>query len=301
MKQLFFSVLCMATAVMSAQDGTEWDNPRISNVNREAAHTVSIPWGSTSEVNGNAMEESPYYIDLDGTWKFRWVGNPANAPQNVFAPDYNDVTWDNIDVPSSWQVYGIRHGKNWDKPLYCNVQYPFSYDRNTYSIMAERPGWFSYNSNMPNPVGTYRRQFTLPPSWEGRTIYIRFNGVGHGYYLWINGKRIGYSEDSYLPSEFDITPYVTTGTNTVALQVYRFTSGSFIECQDYWRLTGIQRHCFVWSAPKTQIRDYFFTTDLDANYINATARLQVTIAGDDMPGATLEAEVADEAGTVVAS
>ena len=234
-KPLFTISLITCAMLAHAQDGTEWDNPNISNVNKETAHTVSIPYGNVDQVKGNDMSQSPYYIDLDGTWKFKWVGNPNNAPKNVFAPDYNDTAWDNISVPSSWQVYGIHNGKNWDKPLYCNVQYPFSYDRNTYSIMAERPGWFSYNSSMPNPVGTYRRQFNLPQEWDGRDIYIRFNGVGHGYYLWINGQRIGYSEDSYLPSEFNITKYVHSGSNTVALQVYRFTSGSFIECQDYWR------------------------------------------------------------------
>jgi len=284
----------MTVLSISAQDGTEWDNPNISNVNREPAHTVSIPYGNIDQVTSNDMSVSPYYMNLDGVWKFRWVGNPKNAPQNVFGNDFNDTAWDNIDVPSSWQVYGIRHNKSWDKPLYCNVQYPFSYDKNTYSIMADRPGWFSYNSNMPNPVGTYRRQFTLPAEWEGRDIYIRFNGVGHGYYLWINGRRIGYSEDSYLPSEFRITDYLQPGTNTVALQVYRFTSGSFIECQDYWRLTGIQRHCFLWSAPKTQIRDYFFTTDLDASYTNATAKLQVALSGEQLAGATLEAKLMDD-------
>ena len=293
MRKITLTILMITAVLAKAQDGTEWDNPKISNVNREAAHTVSIPYGTVDQVAKNDMTISPYYMDLDGVWKFKWVGNPANAPKNVFGSDYNDAGWDNIDVPASWQVYGIRKGKNWDKPLYCNVAYPFSYDRNTYSIMAERPGWFSYNSNMPNPVGTYRRQFTLPDEWDGRDIYIRFNGVGHGYYLWINGQRIGYSEDSYLPSEFNITKYVQKGTNTVALQVYRFTSGSFIECQDYWRLTGIQRHCFLWAAPKTQIRDYFFSTDLDANYTNATAKLQVTLTGADIKNGTLEPRLED--------
>ena len=156
MRKITLTILMITAVLAKAQDGTEWDNPKISNVNREAAHTVSIPYGTVDQVAKNDMTISPYYMDLDGVWKFKWVGNPANAPKNVFGSDYNDAGWDNIDVPASWQVYGIRKGKNWDKPLYCNVAYPFSYDRNTYSIMAERPGWFSYNSNMPNPVGTYR-------------------------------------------------------------------------------------------------------------------------------------------------
>ena len=113
---------------------------------------------------------------------------------------------------------------------------------------------------------------------------MRFNSVGHGYYLWVNGQRVGYSEDSYLPSEFNITKYLVEGENVMALQVYRFTSGSFLECQDYWRLTGIQRHCFLWAAPKSQMRDYFFTTDLDNTYTNAKANVKVTLTGIDITG-----------------
>ena len=120
-RQLLTTGLMMCAVLSQAQDGTEWDNPKISNVNREAAHTVSIPYGSIAQVSSNDMSQSPYYIDLDGVWKFKWVGIPSNAPKNVFDQDYNDASWDNIDVPASWQVYGIRHGKSWDKPLYCNV------------------------------------------------------------------------------------------------------------------------------------------------------------------------------------
>ena len=132
-------------------------------------------------------------------------------------------------------------------------------------------------------------------------MYVRFNGVGHGYYLWINGKRIGYSEDSYLPSEFKITDYLEEGDNTIALQVYRFTSGSFLECQDYWRLTGIQRHCFLWSAPKSQIRDYFFTTDLDNNYVNAKANVKVSLTGiEGVEGGKVDVRIEDK-GSLIAS
>ena len=245
---LLWLLLTAFTLPGRALDGKEWDNPNITSVNRELAHVLTVPEG--------------YSMSLDGTWKFKWVAKPSSAP-TAFAEDYNDASWDNITVPSSWQVWGLNHGKSWDKPLYCNVAYPFSYDNTTYSVMAGRPGWFTYKDAMANPVGTYRRKFDIPASWDGRDVYVRFNGVGHGYYLWTNGKRIGYSEDSYTPGEFKITDYVHTGENTIALQVYRFTSGSFLECQDYWRLTGIQRHCMVWSAPKTQIRDFFFSTDFD--------------------------------------
>ncbi len=284
----------------SAQTGKEWDDVKVTSVHREEAHTIAIPMASEADVAKNDMGLSPYYQSLDGTWKFYWVKNP-NLVQNAMCnKDYDDSSWTDIDVPSSWQVWGLNHGKSWDKPLYCNVAYPFSYNESTWSVMADRPGWFTYKGDMTNPVGTYRRKFTVPKEWKDRDVYVRFNSVGHGYYLWVNGERVGYSEDSYLPSEFNITDYLTTGENTIALQVYRFTSGSFLECQDYWRLTGIHRHCFLWAAPKSQIRDYFFTTDLDATYTDAKANVKVRVENSHLISeGQIEAKIMDGS-TVIA-
>ena len=293
------AVMCTSALTVFAQTGKEWDDPKITSVNRETAHTIAIPMASASDVTKNDMTLSPWYQSLNGTWKFLWVKSPSSVKEETCAKDYNDASWTDIDVPSSWQVWGLNHGKSWDKPLYCNTQYPFSFNDQTFSIMADRPGWFTYNSSMPNPVGTYRRTFTIPDSWSGRDIYVRFNSVGHGYYLWINGQRVGYSEDSYLPSEFNITQYLVAGENTIALQVYRFTSGSFLECQDYWRLTGIHRSCFLWAAPKSQIRDYFFTTDLDDSYTNAKANIKVTLTGaESINGGTVEASIMSNGSTI---
>jgi beta-galactosidase len=252
----------------------------------------------------NDMTLSPWYQSLDGKWKFYWVKSPTSLNNAMCGKTYNDAAWTDIDVPSSWQVWGLRNGKSWDKPLYCNVAYPFSFNESTYSVMADRPSWFTYNSSMPNPVGTYRRTFTIPDTWQGRDVYVRFNSVGHGYYLWINGQRIGYSEDSYLPSEFKITDYLVEGENTIALQVYRFTSGSFLECQDYWRLTGIHRSCFLWSAPKTQIRDFFFTSNLNSTFTSAKANVKVEVTGSEASegteNLTLEAKLLNGT-TIIAS
>lgn len=277
----------------------EWDDVSINSLNREAAHSLGVPLSDASAVSIGDMESSPYFKSLNGTWKFKWVGKPANRPKGFEAVGYNDASWDDIAVPSAWQVYGIRNGKNWDKPLYCNVSYPFSYNESTWSVMADRPGWFTYKGDMANPVGNYRRTFTVPADWAGRKVYIRFNGVGHGYYVWVNGQCAGYAEDSYLPSEFDITDLITDGENTLAVQVYRFTSGSFLECQDYWRMTGITRDVFIWSAPQTQIRDYFATTTLKDNYVNSTVNVDVKIAGNALAGGKLTAKVAD-GGNVIA-
>ena len=296
MTKSFFLFLALHSSLFTfAQTGKEWDDPKITSVNREVAHTTAIPMATETDIVSNDMSASPYYLSLDGKWKFYWVNTPSKATAAMCAKDYNDASWTDIDVPSSWQVWGIHNGKAWDKPLYCNVAYPFSFSESNYSVMASRPSWFTYNSSMPNPVGTYRRTFTIPAGWEGRDVYVRFNGVGHGYYLWINGQRIGYSEDSYVPSEFNITDYLVEGENSIALQVYRFTSGSFLECQDYWRLTGIQRHCFLWSAPKSQIRDYFFTTDLGSTYKTAKAKVRVTVTNSDLldSNSQVEAKILD--------
>lgn len=127
------------------------------------------------------------------------------------------------------------------------------------NVIQPRPSNYTF-ATMPNPVGSYRREFILPDSWKGRDIFIRFNGVEAGFYIWVNGKKVGYSEDSYLPAEFNLTPYLKAGKNVLAVEVYRFTDGSFLECQDFWRFSGIFRDVFLWSAPKTQIRDFFFRT-----------------------------------------
>ncbi|MDE5880283.1 MAG: DUF4981 domain-containing protein, partial [Muribaculaceae bacterium] len=301
MKKIFILASIIAATgfvTTSAQTYKEWDDVSVTHLNRERAHTLGIPLADASAVAENSIEQSPYYMSLNGVWKFKWVPNPDKSPVGFEAPDYAVESWDNIDVPSAWQVYGVRNDKDWDKPLYCNVAYPFSYDQNTYSIMANRPGWFTYNENMKNPVGHYRRTFSVPEDWDGRDVYIRFNGAGHGYYVWVNGQLAGYAEDSYLPSEFNITDLLKDGENTLAVQVYRFTSGSFLECQDYWRMTGLTRDVFLWSAPKTQIRDYFATTTLTDNYTNSTVNIETEIVGAPLSG-TLTAKIMD-GGTLIA-
>lgn len=285
--------IAFAAAGIQAQTLNEWDNPSITSINREPAHTLAIPQDNAIGTTVAAQEASPFYMSLNGTWKFKWVPNPTQRPADFYKTDYDVSGWDNIEVPSTWQVYGIRNGKQWDKPLYVNTRYPFTYTSN-FSVMADRPSDWTYSGQMTNPVGHYRRTFEVPATWDGRDVYVRFNGAGHGYYVWVNGAFAGYAEDSYLPSEFNITPLLRKGTNTIAVQVYRFTSGSFLECQDYWRLTGITRDVFLWAAPKTQLRDYFFTTrSLTADGTSATAQLKVSTQGASLSNGSIEARITD--------
>ena len=263
-------------------DKPEWNNELVSDVNREKAVQIVIPFADERQAMNLTIEESPYYKTLNGTWKFNWVADPKDRPQDFYLPEYDVSQWDNIKVPANWQIEAVRNNKKWDKPLYCNVIYPFC-DSNWQKIewpnvIQPRPANYTFAS-MTNPVGSYRREFTLPDSWKGRDVFVRFNGVEAGFYLWVNGKKVGYSEDSYLPAEFNLSPYLKAGKNVLAVEVYRFTDGSFLECQDFWRFSGIFRDVFLWSAPKTQIRDFFFRADLDNEYKNAVVSLDVDVTG----------------------
>lgn len=298
-KTLISALAILFTVAGSTQTLKEWDDVSITQINRQEAHTLDIPLASAADgakayTPTNALESSPYYMNLNGTWKFQWVSSPEKASETFYHDDFDAASWDDIEVPSAWQVYGLRHGKNWDKPIYINTRYPFTYDPKTFSVMTDRPDWYTYNNDMKNPVGSYRREFTLPKDWKGRDVFLRFNGAGHGYYVWVNGEFVGYAEDSYLPSEFDVTDKLRAGVNNVSVRVYRFTTASLIECQDYWRMTGITRDVYLWSAPKTRINDFFFrTTELAKNNTEADATLTVNIAGKPSKRTTIEAQLLD--------
>lgn len=288
-KRTFFPSLLALTlpflaSPLPAQTGDEWDDVSVTSLNRLTAHDLTIPFATESAGRTLDMEQSPYYQSLNGQWQFNWSALPANAPSGFEAESYDASSWSLIDVPSCWQVYGMRHNRNWDKPLYVNERYPFTYNSYTFSVMdASRPSNYTYNENMKNPVGCYRRTFTVPSSWDGRDVFLRFCGAGHGYYVWVNGNFVGYAEDSYLPSDFDITSCLHEGENTVAVKCYRFTSGSFLECQDYWRLTGITRDVYLWSAAKDRIADFFFKTkSLTLNNTVAQNTLTMQVTGENL-------------------
>lgn len=283
------ALLAAMTLTSSAQTMTEWDDVRVTSVNRQPAVTLALPVTDRAQITDNGgVPASPYSMLLNGQWRFCWSPDPSAVPVGFQDVDYSVDDWDLITVPQPWQIFAARNGKEWDLPLYVNVNYPFTYDKDTYSVMTHRPDDWTYNDSMKNPVGCYRREFTVPDSWDGRDVYVRFNGTGHGFYLWVNGQYVGYSEDSYLPAEFDITDALVPGDNTIAVQVYRFTSGSFLECQDYWRLTGIMRDVVLWSAPRTQIRDYFFTSAFDGDYSRARVNVQVTPRGEPLRDGRVE-------------
>ncbi len=298
MKKYLLPLICLASLGAFSQTMTEWDDVSVTSLNRIQSHDLSIPFDNAEAAHSLDLSKSPYYLDLNGTWKFRWCALPSKVPAGFYADGFDASSWDNITVPMPWQMYGVRNNKSWDKPLYVNTRYPFTYT-DSYSVMAARPGDYTYNEQMKNPVGCYRRTFTLPEGWLGRKTFLRFNGAGHGYYVWVNGQFAGYAEDSYLPSEFDVSDFVHEGENNVSVQVYRFTSGSFLECQDYWRLTGITRDVYLWSAPEKRIGDFFFqTTKLSANGTSGQAQLQTSIEGESLSGMKLQMTITDGANVV---
>lgn len=200
---------------------------------------------------------SPWYKLINGTWDFLLVDAPERAPEGFYLPDFDTANWHTIRVPGNWQLQGF------DRPIYTNAQFPF--EPNYPRVPQE------------NPTGLYRRTFTVDPEWIGRRIFIGFGGVDSAFYLWINGKPVGYSQDSRLPAEFDVTEYVQPGENTAALMVLRWSDGTYLEDQDMWWLSGIHRDVYLYTTPNVYIQDYFIKTLFDAEYRDAVLDVEVKI------------------------
>jgi beta-galactosidase len=275
-----FTLLFLNTVVSSVhaqeKESPDWENPAMFNQNKEKPRTSFIPFRTVEEALNLKKNQSVFYKNLNGKWRFNWVRKPADRPVDFYKPDYDVSGWDEIAVPSNWEIqgYGI--------PIYVNHQYEFADYKAPVSdemefidnIYPANPGKVPHDYN---PVGSYRTTFTVPESWDGRQVFIQFGAVKSAFYLWINGQKVGYSQGSKTPAEWDITDYLTEGKNVLAAEVYRWSDGSYLECQDFWRISGIKRDVFLYSSPKVRIRDFFAKTDLDAEYKNATLELDVEL------------------------
>lgn len=239
----------------------EIEDPEVFAINKEPAHATLMPYADLGEALAANRHESSFCRSLNGMWKFHWVSWPQARPVDFYKPAYDVSGWDEIPVPSNWQLLG------YGTPYYRNLGYTFK--RDFPKVMSTPPKNFTAYEER-NPVGSYRRDFDVPADWNGRQVFIAFDGVDAGFFLWVNGHKVGYSENSRNVAEFDITKYINPGRNMVAVEVYRYTTGSYVEDQDMWRLSGIFRNVTIWSAPVTHIRDFFIKTNLDDNYINAT-------------------------------
>ena len=264
-KQLITGVLGMLALTASAQTFQEWRNPEINAVNRAPMHTNYFAYESAETAGKGLKENSANFLSLNGTWKFNWVKDADMRPTDFWQTTFNDKGWDDFQVPAVWELNGYGN------PLYLNIGYAWSnhFKNNPPEVPVE-----------DNHVGSYRREIVVPASWKGKDIIAHFGSVTSNMYLWVNGKYVGYSEDSKLEAEFDLTPYLKPGQkNLIAFQVFRWCDGSYLEDQDFFRHSGVGRDCYLYARNKKRIQDIRVTPDLDANYQNGSLAVNLTLKG----------------------
>ena len=244
---LFFTFLVIFLAGCNKNQPAEWEDPTILRLNREPARAHFFPFESEKLALQNDRTQSQYFQSLNGNWKFNFSPKPNDRPENFYKANYDDSDWSEIIVPGHWELQG------WSVPIYLDEEYPF----------PPNPPFVPHDYNA---VGSYRKSFTIPDSWDGRHIFLHFGGVRSAFYVWINGDFVGYSQGSKTPAEFDITDFVQIGENNVSVAVYRFSDGSYLEGQDTWRVSGIEREVFIYARSKTRISDFFAITSLDSKW-----------------------------------
>ncbi|MGD7652695.1 MAG: glycoside hydrolase family 2 TIM barrel-domain containing protein [Verrucomicrobiales bacterium] len=298
----------MLTSVLCAQH-RDWEDPSVFRIHKEAPRATSMPFPDKDGAAMKSRLESEWCQLLNGTWKFHLAGNPSAKPAGFEEVAFDDSGWSEIAVPSNWQMKGFG------TPLYANSTYPFHKDPPR--VTGEPPQSYSnFPEENRNQVGCYRRGFSLPKGWEDRRTFVVFGGVDSAFYLYVNGARVGYSQDSRTPAEFDITDYLKDGENVMAVEVYQYSDGSYLEDQDMWRLSGIFRDVYLWSGADLDLRDHWVKAGLQDDYETGTlevvfnvvnrgeesadAKVLFTLSGDDgsqisMPEVTLSVKAGGEA------
>ncbi len=267
----------------SSPDGSEWQSPERLSYNKEYPRAWFFSFADRESARMVLPESSTYWQSLDGDWKFNWSPDPDSRPKEFYNAEYDCTQWDNIAVPSNWNIAGIQKDGSlkYGLPIYVNQQLIFKHsvavdDWKGGVMRTPNKDWTTYKHR--NEVGSYRRSFTIPQQWDKREVFISFDGVDSFFYLWINGHYVGFSKNSRNAARFNITPYLNSGgENIVAVEVYRNSDGSFLETQDMFRLPGIFRSVALVSTPSTHINDIEVTTDLDNNYKNATLNIKTEI------------------------
>lgn len=265
---IHFWAFILFTGINGYGQQNDWENEQVFGINKEATHATYVPFASIQQALQDVAAASPWYLSLDGNWKFNWVKQPAERPVDFYIENYNDSKWKSIPVPSNMEMHG------YGTPIYTNITYPFKYDPPR--VMGTVAANWTLHAE-PNPVGSYRRYFEMPANWNGKEIFIHFKGVQSAFYIWVNGQRVGYSENSMSPAEFNITRYIKPGKNVLAVEVYKFSDGSYLEDQDMFRFSGIHRSVFVYASPKLHIRDFFGRTGLSPDYKNATLNIKTVV------------------------
>ncbi|MBB3050698.1 beta-galactosidase [Prauserella isguenensis] len=290
------SLLPCAPAAAAQEDGRseypEWNNNlELFDVGSEPPHATLMPYAGLDQALAADRTQSPFRLNLDGEWRFRHADNPASRDPEFYRVGVNDRGWDTIPVPANWQLHG------YDFPIYTNITYPWS-GANGKGENPEPP----FAPTKFNPVGQYRRSFTMPPNWRGRRTFLHFEGVKSAFYVWVNGELVGYREDSYTSSEFDVTRLVKPGHNEVAVEVYRFSDGDWMEDQDMIRLSGVFRSVYLFSTPTVHVRDFRIDTPLRDGYTNADLAVTANVrdyAGAEKGSFTVETQLYDDGGNRV--
>jgi len=245
-----------------AQEVNEWENPLVYERNKLEPHTDFIAYTNQTDARADVFSTSPYYQSLNGTWKFNFVKKPEDRPQDFYKTNFDDSNWDSISVPANWELKGFGI------PIYTNIDYPF----------PKNP---PFVDNSYNPVGTYRRSFEIPETWKDKEVILNLSSVSGYARVFVNGKEAGMTKVAKSPSEFDITPLLIKGKNQLAIQVFRWHDGSYLEDQDFWRLSGLEQDVFLYALPKTSIWDFFLKAGLENNYKDGVFDASVSLTNFD--------------------
>nr|WP_155057527.1 glycoside hydrolase family 2 TIM barrel-domain containing protein [Streptomyces blattellae] len=287
------STSAQASTRRAAPDATpEWNgNIALFQVGTEPPHTTLMPYADVRQALAADRTRSPYRLSLDGTWKFAYADRPDDRDADFYRTDVDDRDWDTLPVPSVWQLHG------YDFPIYVNITYPW-WGPNGLGEEPQPPA----APTRYNPVGQYRRTFTVPKDWAGRRTFLHFEGVKSAHYVWINGELVGYHEDSYTPAEYDITEHLRPGTNQIAVEVYRYSDGDWLEDQDMIRLSGIFRSVYLYSTPAVHLRDFKLDTPLSDDYTAAELSVTASVRAYGAAGGgryTVETQLYDDRGHAV--
>ena len=270
---------------------SEVENEQVLGINKEPYHATLMPYKDRTEALAANRRGSTWARSLNGQWKFHWVPRPEERPVDFYKPDFDVSAWKDIPVPSNMEVQG------YGTPIYTNFTYPFKKDWPR--VTSEPPKEYTAYLER-DPVGSYRREFDVPSNWSGRRIFLTFDGVDSAFFVWVNGKKVGYSVNSRNPAEFDLTSYVVPGQKSlVAVEVYRYSAGSYMEDQDMWRLSGIFRNVTLWSAPQVHVRDFSVNGDLDPSYRDGVLKVSAKIRNYSdaaQPARRLQVEIAPREG-----
>lgn len=271
--QIRKSNLKVVAEALKTTSHNDWENERIYAINKEEGRATFIPFANSEEMKADPAYTRPWertrssrYLLLNGNWKFNWVKQPSERPVDFYKTSYDVSGWKEIPVPSNWEMHG------YGTPIYTNITYPI---RNNPPFIQGQRGYTVEKE--PNAVGSYRREFALPADWKDKEVFIHFDGIYSAAYVWINGKKVGYSQGSSNDAEFRITPYVKAGNNTVAVEVYRWCDGSFLEDQDMFRLSGIHRDVYLVASPKVRLRDIHLTSQISDRLDKAELKVKTDV------------------------